>query len=365
MKTKLVFVVAGLGIVLGLWSAYLFSQRPKAQPPAFKPAANPYASGIYANGIVESYQTHGSNINLYPEVPGPITRVLVVEGQSVHKGDVLLAIDDSVQRATAGQQRAQAEAALALLDELKAQPRPEVLQVAKAQVDNAEAGLKNVRDHLAKYEIAYQAVPPTITRDEYDSARNAVTIAEANLLVARRQYELTKAGAWSYDIQNQEMQYAAVSKAAAAAEAMLAKYTIRSPIDGVVLSVQAAAGSYVSPQGAYGTYTGAFGPLVVMGTPQDLLEVRCYVDEILVHRLPPAGEMTAKMFIRGTDISLPLTFERLQPFVSPKVELADQRQERVDVRVLPVIFRLDKPKALSLYPGQLVDVYIGSAQRPK
>ena len=49
----------------------------------------------------------------------------------------------------------------------------------------------------------------------------------------------------------------------------------------------------------------------------------------------------------------------MQPFVSPKIELSDQRLERVDVRVLPIIFRIEKPKDLNLYPGQLVDVYIG------
>ena len=49
----------------------------------------------------------------------------------------------------------------------------------------------------------------------------------------------------------------------------------------------------------------------------------------------------------------------MQPFVSPKIELSDERQERVDVRVLPVIFKVEKPKDLNLYPGELVDVYIG------
>jgi HlyD family secretion protein len=28
------------------------------------------------------------------------------------------------------------------------------------------------------------------------------------------------------------------------------------------------------------------------------------------------------------------------------------------VRVLPVIFKIEKPKDLNLYPGELVDVYI-------
>jgi HlyD family secretion protein len=53
-----------------------------------------------------------------------------------------------------------------------------------------------------------------------------------------------------------------------------------------------------------------------------------------------------------------MQFVRVQPFVSPKIELADQRQERVDVRVLPVIFTIAKPANINLFPGELVDVYI-------
>ena len=361
MKTKLVFALSAIGLFLALDSAYVYSRRPPAQGPVFTPAANPYQEGIYANGIIESLQTHGSNINIYPEVSGPITRVLVNEGATVRAGDPLLTIDDSVQRATTEQQRAQAEAALALLEELKAQPRPEALQVATAQVENARAGLKNTHDHLLKLEGAYAAAK-AITLDELDLARDADKVAETNLAVVQRQYELTKAGAWSYDIKNQQMQYEALAKSAAASQALLAKYTIRAQSDGVVLSIQAAAGSYVSTQGAYGTYTEGFSPLVVMGSMQDDLEVRCYVDEILVHRLPDPAGITGKMFIRGTDISIPLTFQSVQPYISPKIELADERQERVDVRVLPVIFRFHKPQSVNVFPGQLMDVYIGQRQ---
>ena len=66
----------------------------------FKPVSNPYESAIYANGIIESDQSSGENINIYPEVSGPITKVLVHEGQQVSAGTPLFTIDDSVQRAT-------------------------------------------------------------------------------------------------------------------------------------------------------------------------------------------------------------------------------------------------------------------------
>ena len=175
-----------------------------------------------------------------------------------------------------------------------------------------------------------------------------------------KQYALTRAGAWIYDIQNQEKQYLALSKAYASSAALLAKYTIRAPADGIVRSIQATVGSYVSPQGAYDSYTQGMDPLIVMGAPDDTLQVRAYIDEILIDRLADPSKLGGEMFIRGTDKHVPLTFVRVQPFVSPKIELSDGRQELVDVRVLPVIFRFASPKSLNVYPGELVDVYVGA-----
>lgn len=360
MRGKLVFIVSGLGLMLALISAFISGRQPNPLPPAYNPAANPYAKGIYANGIIESSQTQGENINIYPEVAGPVTQILVTEGAKVRRGDVLLRIDDSVQQATTEQLQAQADAAGALLNELKAEPRPETLAVAAAQVDQARAALKNQEDQLAKQEQSYGIDAKSVSRDALDNARNAQRIAATNLGVVEKQYALTKSGAWGYDIQNQEKQYAALSKAHAASAALLAKYSIRAPVDGVVRSIQAAAGSYVSVQGAYDTYTQGMNPLIVMSTPDDTLQVRVYVDEILIHRLADASQLSAEMFIRGTDTHVPLTFSRIQPIVSPKIELSNGRQERVDLRVLPVIFRFTNAKNLGLYPGMLVDVYVGA-----
>ena len=360
MRSRIIFIVSGIGLILALASAYIAGQQPKPLPPAFNPAADPYAKGIYAQGIIESSQPLGENINIYPEVTGPITEVLVGEGATVHKGDPLLRIDESVQRATVEQLLSQAEAAKTMLAELKAEPRRENLDVVTAQVDNAKASLKNAEDQLAKQERSFSIDPKSVSRDALDNSRNAERIAATNLEVFDRQYALTKAGAWIYDIQNQEKQYIALSKAYASAAALLAKYTIRAPADGVVRSIQATVGSYVSPQGAYDSYTQGMDPLIVMGAPDDNMQVRAYIDEILIDRLADPAKLTAEMFIRGTDKHVTLTFVRMQPFVSPKIELSDERQELVDVRVLPVIFRFASPKNLNVYPGELVDVYVSA-----
>src|SRR5579871_3694453 len=149
MRNRLVFIASAAGLMLAVISAYLFSRQPQPQPPLFNPAANPFSRGIYADGMIESDQAQGENINIYPEVAGPITSIVVTEGQRVKRGDALLSLDDSVQRALTGQQQAQAQAAHAMLQELHAQPRRENLAVAAAQVESARANLKSAEDQLS------------------------------------------------------------------------------------------------------------------------------------------------------------------------------------------------------------------------
>jgi HlyD family secretion protein len=359
MKNKIIFTIAIIGIMGGIVMAVISTFVTPALPPAFKPAASPYSSAIYAEGIVESAQTSGENINIYPEVAGTVREILVAEGQQVKAGQALLRIDDSVQVATSEQLGSQAEAAKALLEELKAEPRKENLDVSGAQLATAEAALKTAQDALQKEQAAYEMDPRSVSKDALDSAMNAAAVAKANLEVAQKQFELTKAGAWVYDIRNQERQQHALEKGYAASRALLSKYTLRAPRDGVVLSINTIVGNYASPQGAYDAYTQGVDPVITLGSSPTSLHVRSYIDEILVPRLPSGSKMKAQMSIRGSDVKIPLEFVRVQPYVSPKIQLSNQRQERVDVRVLPVIFKIEKPANVNLYPGELVDVYIG------
>ncbi len=292
VRNKIIFALSIIGILAGLVAAYIFGIKRKAQPPVFKPVSSPYETAIYANGIIESDQPSGKNINIYPEVTGPITQVLVRDGQQVSAGTPLFTIDDSVPR---------------------------------ANMELAESNLKAARDQYDKRRASYDIDPQSISKDVLDTAEDAVNQAAAALK---------------------------------AVNALLQKYSVKAPVDGVVLAVDATVGSYVSSQGAYDAYTQGFDPLVVMGAPQNYLAVRCYVDEILVSRLPSPWHISAQMSIRGTDIKVPLEFVRVQPYVSPKIELSNERQEQVDLRVLPVIFRFEKKDA-PVYPGQLVDVFIG------
>lgn len=356
---RYLFILSFLGFIAACLVAYISGIVHPALAPAFAPPSNPYAHGIYAEGIIESEQANGENLNIYPEVAGTVTEIPATEGQSVKKGDVLLKLDDTVQRATAAQLQAQAEAAKSLLDELKAEPRKETLDVAEAQVTSAQAALKTSEDQYKKQRTAYALNHQAVSKDALDNARNAVVAAKANVNVALRQRDLTKAGAWSYDIENQQKQYMALDKAYQSANALLGKYTLLAPRDGTVLQINPAVGDYVSTQGTYNSYTQGMTPALVLGSPQQHLNVRCFIDEILVPHLPDPAKMKAEMSVRGSNVKIPLVYLRTQPLVSPKIELSNQRLERVDVRVLPVIFQMAPVAGTNLYPGQLVDVYIG------
>ncbi len=317
IRNKIIFILAFAGLLAGLIGAYVFGIEKNPPPPAFNPASNPYENGIYAQGIIESYQKNGANINIYPEVSGTVKQIFTAEGEVVKKGTPLLLIEDSVQRATVEQQ--------------------------KSQVELISANLKTAQDQLDKQRKSYELDPRSLSKYDLDNAVNAVKVAKANVDVARKQYILS--------------------------QTLLYKYIIRAATGGVILSINVSVGSYISPQGSYDTYTQAFTPVLVMGgtkESQAYMGVRCYIDEILVPRLPPMEQAHAQIFIRGTNISIPLEYVRIQPYVSPKIELSNQRTERVDVRVLPVIFRFKRPKDIDIYPGQLVDVYIGkTAAAPK
>jgi HlyD family secretion protein len=351
-------MVAGLGVVAALLVAFLLNRPIKPQPPAFQPAANPYTQGIYANGVIESDQSSGENINIFPEVSGPLVAIYVQEGQTVRAGQALFAIDDRVQKAATEQLRLQAQGAAAVLAELKAEPRRETLAVVAAQLAQAQANLKTLEDQRDKLLQSARLDARSVSRETVDAAVDAAKAGDEAVAVAQRQLDLTRAGAWSYDIQNQAAQAAALDHAYQSARALLDKYVVRASADGVVLALNAPKGGYVSSQGIYDTYTQASTPAAVLGPGDQTLAVRCYVDEILLSRLPKGGNIKAQMIVRGADVHIPLKFTRIQPYVTPKIELSDERQERVDLRVLPVIFHFALDPKIKLYPGELVDVYI-------
>lgn len=306
MNIKTLIGLASIGIFAGLVSVWIYNEKVQSQPP-IAVSYNPYETGVYATGIIESNQPDGSNVNIFPEVSGKVSRILAKDGDVLKKGTPILIIESNVQS--------------------------RIVEKDQAEVALSSASLLNAEEQYAKIKRSYQINPKSISKNTLDNALNSVKIAIQNVNVAKAQLQSD--------------------------QAVLDKYIIRAPIDGNIFRIVAAVGGYVSPQGSYDPYTQTLQPIIQMGVVTPYLQVRCFLDEILVPRLPTSSKLEATLFIRGeNNKSIPLEFVNIQPYTVPKIQLSDQRQERVDVRVLPIIFKLKKPADTNIYPGQLVDIYL-------
>jgi multidrug resistance efflux pump len=176
--------------------------------------------------------------------------------------------------------------------------------------------------------------------------------------MAREQYArakadlaLQKAGAWGPD---KEVARAAVKQAEASVaqtKIELDRLSVVALVDGEVLQVNVRPGEYVgAPPGQ---------ALVVLGSVRQL-HVRVDIDEHDVPRFRPGAP--ARAMLRGDPSQeFPLRFVRVEPYVIPKKSLTGDNTERVDTRVLQVIYALDS-KAAGVYVGQQVDVYVEGAR---
>jgi HlyD family secretion protein len=60
-----------------------------------------------------------------------------------------------------------------------------------------------------------------------------------------------------------------------------------------------------------------------------------------------------------------LTMLRIEPLAQPKTDLVNTPTERVDTRVVEVVFTLAEPAKSRLFPGQVVDVFIDAGAGSK
>ena len=90
------------------------------------------------------------------------------------------------------------------------------------------------------------------------------------------------------------------------------------------------------------------------------LQVRVDIDEISANLFEPGQPATA--FLKGnSQLSFPLAFHHVQPFMVPKTSLTGASTERVDVRVLQVLYTFTPPR-FPVYVGQQVDIHIQRAK---
>jgi multidrug resistance efflux pump len=322
-------------------------QAPPPKQPLVEPARSPYTRTVAGAGVVEarSSASNTANIAVGSELPGVVARLAARVGQKVTVGEPLFELDDRQLRAELGVRAANLAAARAQLQRLEEMPRPEEVPPSEAKLREAQANLGLQADQLRRAEKL--AASNSMSEEEVTTRRQAHAAAAAQLAQAEANLRLLRAGAWQAD--------KAVARAAVAqTEAQLGqtrtdlgRLVVRAPIDATVLQVNLRPGEFAG--------TPPNQPLVVLGDI-DQLHVRVDIDENDIHRFRPGGLATAAL--RGDPRqTFPLRFVRVEPFVIPKKALTGDNTERVDTRVLQVIYALDAAD-VRLYVGQQVDVFV-------
>jgi multidrug resistance efflux pump len=343
-KFMLPLVAAAL-LVFSIFHVVKAQQTLPKPPPPVEPSRSPFGATVAGAGIVEAWT---ENISIGTALPGVVLEVYVpVEqvGKVVKKGDPLFRVDDRQLKAQRAYYQATVAAAEAQLAKLKAMPRQEELPPSEAKVKVAQANVDLLAD---QYQRALKLYPSSMAEEDFRQRKLSLLVARRQLLQAKKEHELLKAGAWKPDL---DIARTAVGQARAQLgqiETDLRRAVVRAPVDGKVLQVNVRPGEYV------GTPPGQ--ALVVLGDIHKKVHVRVDIDEHDIPRFKKGAPATAS--IRGTpQTKYPLRYVRVEPYVIPKKSLTGDNTERVDTRVLQVIYELDV-KDRPIYVGQQLDVFI-------
>jgi len=342
--TQWVLPLVACGL-LGFAGWFVWSTRPVSRSPAppIAPATNPYADALAAAGIVEA-QTE--NIAVGSATAGVVVAVMVQVGDDVVPGAALFRLDDRQLRGELAIKQAAVTQARSELVRLEAEPRQEKIPVLAAVVDEARATVTRERDALRRVEETFAR--RVSTEQEVIERREIVAAAEAALARATAELDLLKAGSWEYDRDVSSAALARAEAEVAQIEINLERLVVRALVAGRVLQVNVRQGEFVGAP--------ANQPLVILGNTERL-HVRVDIDEYDIPRFH-SGQPAVAVPRGSLQERYPLEFIRVEPFVIPKKSLTGDTTERVDTRVLQVIYEFDPAGRPPLFVGQQVEVFI-------
>jgi RND family efflux transporter MFP subunit len=308
----IVAAIAGIYLMVQALQAQAKNQPVLGGDPPVMPPAKPFKQSVAATGILEALS---ENVAIGVPLPGLVTEVLVKVNDRVEKDQPLLKLDDRDLEA----------------DKLSNQAQQ---QISRAQITVSEAQLAKLESQLQRLSAVTDR--RAVSQDELENSRQDVAVSKAQLVAAKAQLTVSENALKRINL-------------------LIERLTIRAPRVGTIIQVNVRAGEYAA--------TSPKTPAIILGET-DKLQVRADIDEQNATRIR-AGQ-AAFAYLKGDPtITFPLEFVRIEPYVIPKVSLTGSSTERVDTRVLQIIYSLTRPTDPPLYVGQQVDVFIEAPDRHK
>ena len=222
---------------------------------------------VSTNGKIEPV----NNFEAHAPISTNVRRVYVKEGDSVKKGELLVVLDDSEARAQAARAQTQLKAAQADLGAAERGGSQEEMLSLEAQLVKASTDRDSAQHNLqAMKRLAQEGAA---SQGEVREAENALARADAQLTFLRQKQTKRYSNG---ELARVDAQRSEAQATYDAAQDVLSKSNVRAPFDGIVYSLPARPGGFVSA-----------GELLLQVADLQKVLVRAFVDEPDVGRLAP------------------------------------------------------------------------------
>jgi HlyD family secretion protein len=352
MRRRLVAIAVLLALA-GLvgWSVW---SRFGHREAAVEPVAMPVAVQTASRGAISRTLRYAGTlepramVTVLSKVPGRVERILVSEGSTVRKGQLIVLMEDDVARLQAAQASAALEAAQAQLEKAQRGVRPEELANAQATVAAAEKDLADADTAFQRAERLY--ADGAITKSAREEAQSKLRAARTGVENARRSVQMMEQGAGSEEQRMAEAQLASARAQNDLAKLNLDNTRIAAPIGGQVAKVPIDEGNLA----------GAATPLLVI-VNETAMVVKAAIPERHYGEFLAAGEsMKAEAVfaalpdrgaLAGRLISVSPTIDPASRTFTAEVEVTDTKAELRSGMYASVTFQVERADEALLVPA--------------
>lgn len=265
------YIVIGIALVALLSVGALAYRLLSSDVPEVEVARAAAEDSSTVGGVVltaSGYIVPHHKINVNSKVTGRVAWIGVEKGDKVKEGQVLVRLEDDEFRAQYEQARGATENARAYLQELENGSRPEEIDQAQHNLDEARATLVNDKLTLDRdRELWSQGV---VSRQAFDDATAKFEADQERVNSLEKAYRLAKIGPRAEDIARAKGALVQAEGLEAYAKSWLDATVIRAPVTGTILERTAEKGELVTAQFASTAEGGPQGQVVALADLNDI-----------------------------------------------------------------------------------------------
>lgn len=320
------YIIVGITVVvlLGLF-ALAYRLFASATPEVEVVRASAETSGNDAGGTVltaTGYIVAHHTINVNSKVTGRLEWIGVEKGDKVKEGQVLVRLENQEFRASYEQAQGAVDNAKAYLDELQHGSRPQEIQQAQHNLDEARATLAN--DKLTLDRTKELAASGVVSKQQLDDATAKFEADQQRANSLQQSFTLAQIGPRPEEILRAQGALAQAQGALDFARSQLDATIIRAPVSGTILDRTAEKGELITAQFASAAAGGPQGSVVSLADLNDL-QVELDIAQADFARLSPAQKA-----IVTTDTYPDKQYDGVIAQISPE---ANRQKATVQVKV--------------------------------